>query len=230
MNFTREPIIETIITPKEGYKLLIRSSRGSVEEEYCVNAIELVAFGQAVFFRSLERPKAFLLPVAEYEVVEIKETRMVLKKTYVEKPIKIAGGRAPSKTKENEPSVEELSLKENKQKDNKRINKRLQKKSARQSENLPSSSHVRRTLLPPPERLISEQISRYKDYLVHEEQVSLESEDKSSFSPEDFSSINESNTILDDATSLDLQEPLENKIIDLDEEASLSPMDDSDQF
>ena len=37
MHFTREPIIETVITPKEGSKLLIRNSKGGGKEDYFVD-------------------------------------------------------------------------------------------------------------------------------------------------------------------------------------------------
>ena len=77
MNFTREPIIETVITPKEGYKLLIRNSKGERQEDYLVDAIEVVSFGRSFFFRSQERAKAFLLPTTDYEVIEFKETKML---------------------------------------------------------------------------------------------------------------------------------------------------------
>lgn len=98
MNFTREPIIETIISPKDGYKLCVRNSRGSSVEEYFVDAIEVVSFGRAFFFRSLERPKSFLVPVTDYEVIEVKETRVALKNASHERSIKIGGGReAPLK-------------------------------------------------------------------------------------------------------------------------------------
>lgn len=93
MNFTREPIIETIITPKDGYKLIVRNSKGSGQEEFFVDAIEVVSFGHALFFRSLERPKSFLVPVSDYEVLETRETRMVLKTAPMERGIKIGGGR-----------------------------------------------------------------------------------------------------------------------------------------
>ncbi len=93
MNFTREPIIETVITPKDGYKLTIRNSKGGSQEEYSVDAIEIVSFGQSMFFRSQERPKTFLLPVTDYEVVEVKETRVVLKNAPLEGSIKIGGGK-----------------------------------------------------------------------------------------------------------------------------------------
>jgi hypothetical protein len=97
VNFTREPIIETIISPKEGSKLLVRSSKGgSGAEEYYVDAVEVVSFGRAFFFRSMERPKAFLVPVSDYEVLEVKEMRVALKNVSHERNIKIGGGREAS--------------------------------------------------------------------------------------------------------------------------------------
>ncbi|MBS0603785.1 MAG: hypothetical protein JSS60_01970 [Verrucomicrobia bacterium] len=97
MNFTREPIIETIISPKEGCKLLVRSSKaGSGAEEYYVDAVEVVSFGHAFFFRSTERPKAFLVPASDYEVLEVKEVRVALKNVSHDRNIKIGGGRDAS--------------------------------------------------------------------------------------------------------------------------------------
>lgn len=93
MDFTREPIIETVITPKEGFKLAIRSSKNPGHEEFFVEAVEVVSFGSSLFFRSLERPKAFIVPVSDYEVLEVRETRLVLKNVGIDRSIKIAGGR-----------------------------------------------------------------------------------------------------------------------------------------
>lgn len=93
MDFTREPVIETVITPREGCKLVVRSSKSSGQEEYFVDAVEVVSFGHSLFFRSLERPKAFLVPVSDYEILEVREARMVLKNVGVERSIKIGGGR-----------------------------------------------------------------------------------------------------------------------------------------
>lgn len=93
MDFTREPIIETIITPKEGYKLVVKNSRIENQEDYVVDAVEIVSFSGTPFFRSLERPRAFLLPVADFEVTEVRETRMVLKTPGSDRSIKIGGGR-----------------------------------------------------------------------------------------------------------------------------------------
>lgn len=102
MDFTREPIIETVITPREGCKLVVRSSKSTGQEEYFVDAVEVVSFGHSLFFRSLERPKAFLVPVSDYEILEVREARMVLKNVGVERSIKIGGGReaAPKLPKE----------------------------------------------------------------------------------------------------------------------------------
>lgn len=110
MNFTREPIIETIITPREGYRLIVRSTKHESDEEFTVDAVEVVSFGTALFYRSLEKPKPFLLPVADYQVVEGKESRVVLKNAQFERTIKIGGGREASFKKEAEEEIDEQML------------------------------------------------------------------------------------------------------------------------
>lgn len=100
MDFTREPIIETVITPKEGCKIVVRSSKSAGQEEYFVDSLEVVSFGSAIFFRSQEKPKAFLVPVTDYEVLEVREARMVLKNVGLDRSIKIGGGRESKPTKE----------------------------------------------------------------------------------------------------------------------------------
>ena len=103
MDFTREPVVETIITPKEGFKLVVRSSKSSAQEEYFVDAVEVVSFGNSLFFRSLERPKSFLVPVTDYEILEVREARMVLKNVGLERSIKIGGGREQKPAREHPP-------------------------------------------------------------------------------------------------------------------------------
>ncbi|NGY94448.1 MULTISPECIES: hypothetical protein [unclassified Neochlamydia] len=100
MDFTREPIIETVITPKEGCKIVVRNSKNVGQEEYFVDALEVVSFGTAIFFRSLEKPKSFLVPVNDYEILEVREARMVLKNVGLERSIKIGGGRETKAVKE----------------------------------------------------------------------------------------------------------------------------------
>lgn len=106
MDFTREPMIETVITPREGFKLVVRSSKGVGQEEYFVDSIEVVNFGQALFFRSMEKPKSFLVPTSDYEILEVREARMILKNVGVDRSIKIAGGREGNLRGNREPIPE----------------------------------------------------------------------------------------------------------------------------
>lgn len=110
MDFTREPIIETVITPKEGCKLVVRSSKGNNQEEHFVDALEVVSFGHSFFFRSLERPKSFLVPVTDYEILEVREARMVLKNVGVDRAIKIGGGREGQMRPQKEPVIEKADF------------------------------------------------------------------------------------------------------------------------
>lgn len=110
MDFTREPIIETVITPKEGCKLVVRSSKSNGQEEHFVDAIEVVSFGHSFFFRSLERPKTFLVPATDYEILEVREARMVLKNVGIDRAIKIGGGREGQMRTPREPAVEKVDL------------------------------------------------------------------------------------------------------------------------
>jgi len=103
VDFTREPIIESVITPKDGWTLVVRSSKSSGQEEYFVDALEIVSFGTSLFFRSCERPKSFLVPVTDYEVLEVRETRLVLKNASVDRAIKIGSGREFSPRQHKEP-------------------------------------------------------------------------------------------------------------------------------
>lgn len=110
MDFTREPIIETVITPKEGCKLVVRSSKSNGQEEHFVDALEVVSFGHSFFFRSLERPKTFLVPATDYEILEVREARMVLKNVGIDRAIKIGGGREGQMRPSKEPAAEKVEL------------------------------------------------------------------------------------------------------------------------
>lgn len=109
MNFTREPIIETVITPRDGCKLIVRSSKGNSQEEYQVDAVEVVSFGHSFFFRSIEKPRPFLVPVGDYEIIELREARMALKTAAPERSIKIGGGREASLRPQREAQSDERS-------------------------------------------------------------------------------------------------------------------------
>lgn len=182
MNFTREPILETIITPKEGYKIILRNSKLPTEEEYSVEAVEIVSFGTAIFYRSLERPKPFLLPTTDYEVYESKDVRMVLKTAPLEKNIKIGGGKKPQAPVMTPPppapSQEEAPSK-------KRRTRRRRTPDEMGAETLPPSPQEEaalppakpiRPMLPPPSSLISDHLSRYKNYQIADRAVVVSEE------------------------------------------------------
>lgn len=176
MNYTRDPIIETVITPREGCKLIVRSSRTTeMEEEYSVDALEIVSFGSALFFRSQERPRPFLLPATDYEVVEGKEARMVLKKAQVEKNIKIGGGKkvAPPPPPPPAPPAAPKAAEESKTKKRRSRRRRGEEREEASSTQdaapaLEMNRSIPRPLLPPPSSLISEHLSRYKNFRITE--------------------------------------------------------------
>lgn len=181
MNFTREPLIETIITPREGYQLQLRSSKGQAQEEFIVEAVEVISFGKATFFRSLEKPKCFLVPVSDYELIEVREARQVLKTSATERGYKIGGGRetllktAKDEISEPEPTATaSAEPRTDKRRERRRSRKKHTKGEGdqveREEENAeaPSTPEVKTkkaekpTLIPPPTTLISESITRYK--------------------------------------------------------------------
>lgn len=202
MNFTREPIIETVITPREGCKLVVRSSKGG-GEDYFVDAVEVISFGNALFFRSLERPKSFLLPVSDYEVLELKETRMVLKNASSEKSIKISGSKKeetleeqPEKQQERKKrrsrrrkiSSERKQLQEEKQeteitepKSESEQTSALESPETAQapSEKTKSQPSMFTRLFPPPPILIKEKLSRAKQEPTQEDMLARDVEEPS---------------------------------------------------
>lgn len=210
MNFTREPLIETVITAKEGYKLVLRNSKGSGQEEFFVDALEVISFGNSCFYRSLEKPKSFLVPVTDYEIIEVREHRMVLKTGAVEKGgIKIAGGRetamkAPREEKEEivlETSEVESTESEEPKIEKKRERRRTRKRRKGEQERpetlppaaaeKPTRQGEKPTLIPPPSTLISETINRYKEIAIHEtkeEEAPLKKEEEFFEGPSEDSS------------------------------------------
>ncbi len=110
MNFTREPIVETIISAKEGYKLSIKSSKNIGQEEYLVDAVEIVSFSGALFYRCFEKPKPFFLPIHDYEIGEIREAKLSIRSPVAEKSIKIGGGKEASRQQKAESEEKQVEL------------------------------------------------------------------------------------------------------------------------
>jgi len=173
VNYTREPIIESIITPKEGCKLVVRNSKGGASEEYFVESVEIVSFGNAIFFRSTERPKSFLVPVSDFEVIELKETKMVLKTANIEKSIKIGGGKtedskSQKRKRRQKPHQEKPQLEKSPQP------QPIVEKGGDKDDETQVSSSILRKLFPPPPNLIKEKLNHIKSPEKVDEGISKE--------------------------------------------------------
>ncbi|MBQ8499002.1 GrgA family transcription factor [Chlamydia sp.] len=93
MYFTRDPVIETVITSKEGYKLSVRNSKHLSQDPFIVEAIEVVRLGGTCFFRNCDHSKPFLVPAADYEVMEVRDAKINLKAVGLDRGVKIVSGR-----------------------------------------------------------------------------------------------------------------------------------------
>ncbi|EPP34671.1 hypothetical protein CP10139811_0869 [Chlamydia ibidis] len=93
MYFTRDPVIETVITSREGYKLSVRNTKHLSQDPFVVEAIEVISLGNTCFFRNCDHGKPFIVPAADYEVMEVRDTRINLKAVGLDRGVKIAGGR-----------------------------------------------------------------------------------------------------------------------------------------
>ena len=152
MHFTREPILETVITARDGYKLMVRSTKSGKQEEFTVDALEVVSFGAAIFYRNVERPKPFLVPVADYEVIEMKEHKMTLKSATTDKSAKTT-----STEKENTKS-KSSSKKKTRKKRTERSAPPVEEATEETKESVAFSR-----LFPPPSTLIKEQLTNSKE-------------------------------------------------------------------
>ncbi|MCB1118562.1 MAG: hypothetical protein KDK65_01235 [Chlamydiia bacterium] len=179
MDFTREPIIETIISPREGCKLVVRSSKSVGQEEFFVDAVEVVSFGSSFFFRSLEKPKPFLVPASDYEVLEVREARIMLKQASAEKSVKQPPAKEPSLEAKQEPK-EQVDRKRDKRRSSRRGKTKTEKPkqdaepTEEKGEELPAeyteekpkkasltaATNFLSSLLTPPTQLISDKMSK----------------------------------------------------------------------
>lgn len=89
MHFTREPIVESIISARDGYKLVLKNSKATSNSEISTEVVEIVSFSGTIFFRSQDRSKNFLLPATDFEISEVKDSRLVLKNISLEKSSKL---------------------------------------------------------------------------------------------------------------------------------------------
>jgi hypothetical protein len=102
VHFTREPIIESVLSARDGFKLVLKNSKMSSSSEVSAEVIEIVSFSGNVFYRSQDRSKNFLLPASDYEVQEVKDSRLVLKNITLEKSNKLQNPPKESASREIE--------------------------------------------------------------------------------------------------------------------------------
>ncbi|SPN73743.1 hypothetical protein C10C_0587 [Chlamydia serpentis] len=93
MYFTRDPVIETVITSREGYKLSVRNTKHLSQDPFMVEAIEVISLGNICFFRNCDHSKPFLVPAGDYEIMEVRDAKINLKAVGLDRGVKIAGGR-----------------------------------------------------------------------------------------------------------------------------------------
>lgn len=89
MHFTREPIVESVLSARDGYKLVLKNSKSASTTDVSAEVIEIVSFAGTLFYRSQDRSKNFLLPASDFELSEVKDARLVLKNISLEKSNKL---------------------------------------------------------------------------------------------------------------------------------------------
>lgn len=93
MYFTRDPVIETVITSREGYKLSVRNTKHLSQDPFIVEAVEVIRLGNTSFFRNCDHSKPFVVPAGDYEIMEVRDAKINLKAVGLDRGVKIAGGR-----------------------------------------------------------------------------------------------------------------------------------------
>merc|ERR1711991_1190714 len=97
-----------------------RSVHGSQQsQEFFVPAVEIVTFGSLYFFRCLEKPTPFLLPMSDYIVLEVKETLPPLKISSPEKGGTILYNKSDLSASNTETALKKTSKKKSKATDKK---------------------------------------------------------------------------------------------------------------
>lgn len=113
MHFTREPIIESVLSARDGYKLVLKNSKLSSTTDISAEVIEIVSFAGTLFYRSQDRSKNFLLPASDFEISEIKDARLVLKNISLEKSSKLQNIQKEAVASESTFDEEEAKVDEN---------------------------------------------------------------------------------------------------------------------
>src|SRR3990167_10702335 len=87
--YKKEPIQESIISARDGHKILVKSTKHSTEGEFFVDAVEVVSFGPQIFYRCLEKPRPFFLPASDFLIEEVKDQKVAIRHTVEGKNTKV---------------------------------------------------------------------------------------------------------------------------------------------
>ncbi len=178
MNFTREPILETIITARSGYYLLVQSI-SNPSSQFRAESVQVISFGKDSFYCSLEKP-SFLAPVRYYEIRESKEEWIPLKGVKLESREKSGNNREISHkelhSEEKAASDNNGMPNKNKKRDHPR---RRHEEKGKKEPLVPTVSDNKKVeenysdgkesfsrfvpLIPVPTKLISDSVHRYKE-------------------------------------------------------------------
>lgn len=113
MHFTREPIVESVLSARDGYKLVLKNSKLASTTDISAEVIEIVSFTGTLFYRSQDRSKNFLLPASDFEISEVKDARLVLKNISLEKSSKLQNFQRETTTVEPDFDDEESKAEDN---------------------------------------------------------------------------------------------------------------------
>ena len=103
MNFTREPIIETIITPREGYRLIVRSTNMRMKKNLPLTPSKSSPSEMPFFIAAWKSPSLFFSPLAIIKSSKERKPRCRLKTPNLSAPSKsVAAVKPPSKKKQKQ--------------------------------------------------------------------------------------------------------------------------------
>ena len=78
-------LLKQLLPPKKGVNWLSAAAKASGQEEYFVDAVEVVSFGHSLFLSLSGKAKSISSACEDYEILEVREARMVLKNVGVRK-------------------------------------------------------------------------------------------------------------------------------------------------
>lgn len=160
MYYTREPIILSVLSAKEGYNLVLKSTKISNEEPYAVASVSIVNFSGAIFYRSLF-DRDFLLPVSDYIVVEEKQVKLNVKlatkkNDEIKQPKRASKNKSTKESRQQKPKKQKNIESESKETEQLTDHEKKSKKdtSLVSAKEVSEKKATKPVILPPPTNLV----------------------------------------------------------------------------